>query len=118
MGLDFYIANSKDIVNAKKMLSTKDDFAILSEELQGYLYYNKKVNGFNISCLIDIDPYYDTILEGDKIYQIMKVCESILESDFLQRFENINDAINTFIQLKDICKKAIEDDKNIIAVGD
>lgn len=118
MGLDFYIANSKDIVIAKKMLTTMDDCVSLSEELQEYIYKSRSVGDFEIHCLTDIDPYADTILEYKNINQIMKVCEIMIESDFLQKYEYEDDAINTFIQLKTLCKKAIAENKNIIAVGD
>lgn len=92
--------------------------ASLSEELQEYIYKSRSVRTFEIHCLTNIDPYTDTILEYKKIDQIMEVCESIIESDFLRKYDYEDDAMNTFIQLKTICKKAIADNKSIIAVGD
>ncbi|RDY26892.1 hypothetical protein [Lachnotalea glycerini] len=118
MGLDFYIAKSKDIVNSKKVLTEFDDFVSLHEELQEYIYTNSSIIDFEINCLMDIDPYADTLLENEKITQISKVCEYILESDFLQKYEDVDDAINIFLHLDKLCKKAISENKSLIAIGD
>ena len=118
MGLDFYIANSNDMFIAKKMITAIEDFAGLNEELQEYIYKNRSALDFDVHCLIDIDPYADTMLEFDKIIQIMKACKNITESDFLQSYEDVDGAINTFLQLKSLCEKAVAGNKNIIAIGD
>jgi len=112
MALDFYIGCSLD------MIQRNDVCVELNEELLEYIYQNRDIVDFDLRCLLELDPYSDTVLEINEIELLDNVCAKVLKSDLFSQYSKIDDAIITFIRLKEICDRAIEMNQSLICVGD
>ena len=112
MALDFYIAHSIDAIQ-------RADVPVgMSAELQEYIYKNRNNVDYDLKCLYDLDPYGDTVLGKDRMVQWIAVCAEILGSDLLLHYSDIDEAVKTVTQLKEMCEKAIANNQSMISVGD
>jgi hypothetical protein len=112
MGIDFYVTNSLSEYDEK---SNSID---MSEELQNFFYKNKEKFPDEIEILLNLDPYGDYILCDAEIQKIYKFCDTILKGDYFKEYEDKEEAASFSIGIKELCKKALSDNKKIIAVGD
>lgn len=112
MGIDFYMLN---LLNE---YDKKDECIDMSEELQSFIYKNKEKFSDDINILLELDPYDDSILIRDEIQKIYNLCGSILDNDIIKMYEDEEEAYLFFTEIKKICKKALEKDRKIIAIGD
>ena len=118
MGLDFYIAKSKDSINFEERGVS------LSGDLQEYLYRNRMMIDIDIRYINDLDPYGDTEIKSDDINLLMEICYRLINSDYLSDYESEEDEENeengreTLEELRKLCIKARESGENIYAIGD
>lgn len=112
MGLDFYRAKEKDSIDFN------DEFVGLEEELQEFLYKNRDRIKYDVECIYAIDPYSDILLDYESIKKIMGVCRAIKTDECLSAYEDEDEAKEVFADLEQLCKKAIECNQNIFAIGD
>lgn len=112
MSLDFYRAKEKDEIDFN------DEFVGLEEELQEFLYKNRDRIKCNVECIYAIDPYGDTQLDCESIEKIMGVCRVMKTDECLSSYEDESEAIEVFADLEQLCKKAIECNQNVFAIGD
>lgn len=117
--IDFYLKNFDDEYDKN------EKSADLSEELQEFLYKNKKRFCDEIEALLKLDPYGDKILNEDEIKKICSLSDTILRfnQDILKEYdikvkEEEEEASLFFIEIKSICEKALSKNRKIIAVGD
>lgn len=112
MSLDFYRAKEKDKIDFN------DEFVGLEEELQEFLYKNRERIKCNVECIYAIDPYGDTQLDCESIENIMGVCRVMKTDECLSSYVDEDEAIEVFADLEQLCKKAIECNQNVFAIGD
>ena len=112
MGLDFYVAQSFDEIQAN------DETVELKEELQEYLYKRREAINFDIECIYGIDPYGDTEIEREQMKNIIIACEKITDGEYLSDYDDIEDGRESLNELKNLCKRAIENNKRLCAIGD
>ena len=89
----------------------------IDAEILEYLYRNS----LKLNVFYDIDPYDDIILKKEEILNLVKDCDIILSSNLIKR-EECNDYMDNpipeFKALRELCLKSLEEEKNIISVGD
>ena len=112
MSLDFYRAKSKDSIDFN------DEFVGLEDELQEYLYKNRDMIDCDIKCIYDIDPYSDTEFDSTTIKVIMDVSGKIKKGGYLACYEDEDEAIEFFVGMEELCKKALECNQKMFAIGD
>lgn len=112
MSLDFYIAKKKESIDFN------GEFVSLEEELQEFLYKNRDKIKYDVECIYAIDPYSDTKLDCESIKKIMRGCEVIKTSECLSDYESEDVAVEVFADLEKLCKKAIESNQKVFAMGD
>lgn len=103
--MNFYIGMS--IEN----LDYNDYNVRIDEDLyEEYLYKM----GFEFKVINEIDPYENTILLKSDITLLINDCDMVIDS------ENKIDKefIKEMKELKQLCQKALSDNKNIICIGD
>ncbi|RDU22593.1 hypothetical protein [Anaerosacchariphilus polymeriproducens] len=112
MGLDFYIANSIDDIN-QNMTSVE-----LSEEVQEYIYKNTKYINIDLKCINELDPYGDTIIEHDKIEQLLFVFKTLVDNSFFKHCENNNEVEESIENLISLLNESLIRKEKVIAIGD
>lgn len=106
--VDFYIASNLD--EAKACL----DCLSFPEKLHAYLYDEFRFDSEAIE-LVGLSFYCDeTVIDKDKIFTYLKLAE---------RFKNYHgerekEIKKFFCKFKNLCEKALIEDKTIIAIGD
>lgn len=108
--MNFYLGTNLETLNPNHYNIRID------EEVCKYLYKNK----INTKILHGIDPYGDTILFKEDIFDLVKDCELIIDlnKESLDICLNQITPLEDFKNLKKLCEKAIKENKNIICVGD
>lgn len=109
--MNFYIGNSIEKLN----YNSKN--VEISDEILEYLNKRGKTLKFENSNLLDIDPYEDTIIENSVLPQWLFMCESIVSSNALDQYTDL-DAINGFNELIELIKEAINKNFNLFLIGD
>lgn len=100
-------------------LADSIDEAKLTLEVVGYdddvhtmLYEHRRDIPPKYHFLIEYDPYGDEILNANDVHSLIEVCD-YLKLNFCK--ENV---IHFAEQLKNLCLKALESNKAIVALGD
>ncbi|MDD6795986.1 MAG: hypothetical protein PUE01_11360 [Clostridiaceae bacterium] len=108
--MNFYIAKSINEINQG------DNNVEIDVELLEYLYLLKKQIPFTM--LFSIDPYDDVVIEKETITDIIKICNYILAVGLLDKYEEVDYAIETVTNLIGIGERAILERKTLLSVGD
>lgn len=115
MGLDFYMAKSKDRINFEERGVS------LSGDLKEYLYRNCMAIDINIEYLIGLDLYENTKIKKGNINLLMEICYRLVNSNYLSCYkseEDEEDGRKTLERLRKSCIRAIDRGENIYAIGD
>ena len=103
--LDFYLGLKIEDINLS-------DYNVrIDEDVLDDFFYNKK---FEFIILYEIDPYDNTILYKNDILSLIEDCNKIIDSEIAISENYIND----IKKVKALCQKAIDENKNIICIGD
>ena len=110
--MNFYIANSIDGVNEQEV---NVEF---SDELIGFIYEMRGQIPFDMSKLYAIDPYDDVELSRNDLVQIVEICECILDTTLLQKYEEPDEGRQMVEGLLEIAREAMRRDFGLVSIGD
>jgi len=103
--MNFYIGMSIE------KLDYRDYNVRIDEDVyKEYLYKGK----FEFQKINEIYPYEDTVLLKNDILLLINDCDLVIDS----KNNNDEEFVKDMKELKQLCQKAIYDNKNIICIGD
>lgn len=115
MGVDFWILKKLN------KYECEDGWVCMSEEVQAFLYKNRQKSPQDITVLLRIDPYGQDILNKNKIKKIYDLSECVLKSNIISSNslnEHEQEAYLFFVEIKEFMKRALEEEKIVMALGD
>ena len=71
-----------------------------------------------MSKLYGINPYSDVEIPKSDLFQIIEICEYILNTSLLQDYEDAEEGNQMLRDLVKISEKAISKDLGLISIGD
>ena len=107
--MNFYIGNSVNNIDADEYNVEVDD------ELLDFMRKLRRDVCDDDNILLEIDPYSDVIIPKEKLSKMIEFCDCMLEKFFLANYE---EGRETFLRLREISQKAIEQGLSLISVGD
>ena len=110
--MNFYIGNSIDEIDEQ------DVNIEFSDELIEFIYKMSGRVSFDMSKLYKIDPYDDVEISKNDFPQIVKICQSILDSASLQDYEKPDEGRQMLQDLLEIIKKATTRRLGLVSIGD
>ena len=111
MSLEFYRAETQDMINYGEYVGVED-------EVQDFLYKNEHLFDVDVKYIYEIDPYGDTELNMEQIKKIINICDSLKKSDILDDYGEGENAKEVFEDLEKIFIRALECNQKIFAIGD
>ncbi len=108
--MNFYIGNSI------KQLDVSENNVELDDDMMEYLYSIKIIIPF--IAFFNINPYADTIIEGEDITDIISMCEYAINEQILNDYGESDELIVAINELHTLCCNAIKQCKKIVAIGD
>ncbi|WP_028235184.1 hypothetical protein [Pseudobutyrivibrio sp. MD2005] len=109
--MNIYIGDCIENVNINdKNIELSDDFL-------EFLFKNRSSICSKEYVLNEIDPYDDTIIEYQDLHRLLSMCKSVMESDILEKYEDMED-VNNFKGLVLLVKEAMQNHSNMIIIGD
>lgn len=110
--MNFYIGFSIEDVNI-------NDYNVeLDNSLIDFINCRRNEWNMNMDVWYNIDPYDDVVIENCNLTNLLKIFNTVLESDALNKCDNSNSLSESLIQLIELTKKAIRENKNLISIGD
>lgn len=110
--MNFYIGNSINEID-------EQDINIeFSDELIDFIYKLSKQEPFDMSKLYEINPYVDVKVSKNDLYQIIEVCNYILDTSLLQTYEEPDEGNQMLKNLVEIAQKAQSRDLGLVSIGD
>ena len=110
--MNFYIGNSIDKINEQ------NDNVEFSDDLINFIYKLRKKVTCDMSKLYGINPYSDVEIPKSDLFQIIEICEYILNTSLLQDYEDAEEGNQMLRDLVKISEKAISKDLGLISIGD
>lgn len=110
--MNFYIGNSIDKV------TLSDDNTLFEEDLQRYIYKIKDNNHINMEKLYSIDPYSDVEISVQDIPEIVGICKYILKNSLLDKYEEVDEAIESINDLIYRAETAFKMGVGLVSIGD
>lgn len=110
--MNFYIGNSTCDIDEQ------DDNVEFSDELVDYIYKGRDRAAFDMSKLYQIDPYDDIEISKNDLLQIAEICKYILDTTFLQGYEEPDEGRKMVQDLLEIIEKAMLKDSGLVSIGD
>ena len=110
--MNFYIGNSID------KISEQNDNVEFSDDLINFIYKLRKKVPCDMSKLYGINPYSDVEIPKSDLFQIIEICEYILNTSLLQDYEDAEEGNQMLRDLVKISEKAISKDLGLISIGD
>lgn len=116
MGLSFYLANSPEEI------TPDTPYAVFEIDFAKYLYEHPEKFPPRVASLLDLNPYGDEVFGPEGAVRLSEICKIImetpLESVMLDEDINLQDFHPFAKKLRQLCKKAVETEGNIIVLGD
>lgn len=110
--MNFYIGNSINEVN-------KQDVNVeFSDELIDFIYKLGEQVPFDMSTLYEINPYDDVEVSKSDLFQLIGVCNYILDALLLQDYSEPDEGNKMLRDLVGIAQKAISRDLGLVSIGD
>ncbi len=110
--MNFYIGNSIDEINEQ------DVNVEFSDELIDFIYKLKEQVSFDMSKLYEIDPYDDVEISKNDLFQIVEICNYILDTSLLQNYGETDEGNQMLRDLIEITQKAMSRDLGLVSIGD
>lgn len=110
--MNFYMGNSIDEIDIQ-------DFNI--EFSDGLICFIDKLSrriSFDMSKLLEIDPYKDVEVSSKDLPQIIEICNYILGASLLQSYEELDEGNQMLQDLVEIAQKAMSEGVGLISIGD
>ena len=108
----FYIGNSIDEIDEQ------DVNVEFSDELIDFIYKMSRRVSFDMSKLYEIDPYDDVEVSKNDLFQIVEICNYILDKSLLQSYEEPDEGREMVQDLLEIIQKAMTRDMGLVSIGD
>lgn len=109
MSMGLYLGRSKEKVDYD------GDFASFPQDINEYVFDNQHLLPFDVSPLLQIDPFSDTFLTTEQVKKLKVITEHILHSPVL-RFDELN--YNSLKKVLILLNKAIEKGLGVLVEGD
>lgn len=110
--MNFYIGNSIDEIDEQ------DVNVEFSDELIDFIYKMSRQVSFDMSKLYEIDPYDDVEVSKNDLFQIVEICNYILDKSLLQSYEEPDEGREMVQDLLEIIQKAMTRDMGLVSIGD
>lgn len=110
--MNFYIGDSIDGIGEK------DVNVEFSDELIDFIYKMKGQVSLDMSKLYEIDPYDDVEIPKNDLFQIVEICNYILDTSLIQNYEEPDEGRQMLQDLLEITKKAMESNLGLVSIGD
>lgn len=126
MGMDFVFESSIEKAMYKKAEFTIDDeMDYFIGEIKEYIDVISKGSA---DVLLSIDPYGDSVLSNEQVEKLLVLGKSMIDEElidhlkYLKLFKRYNVDEKEYIDfandLINVCSKAIEENKQIVSLGD
>ena len=110
--MNFYIGNSIGKID-------KQDVNVeFSDKLINFIYKLRGQVSFDMSKLYEIDPYDDVEVSENDLFQIIEICNYILDASLLQNYEELEEGNQMLQDLVEIAQKAISRGVGLLSIGD
>ena len=110
--MNFYIGNSIDEIDEQ------DVNVEFSDELIDFIYKMRGQVSFDMSKLYNIDPYDDIEVCKKDLSQIAEICKYILDTAWLENYEEPDEGRQMLQDLLEITQKAMTRDMGLVSIGD
>jgi len=110
--MNFYIGNSIDEINEQ------DVNVEFCDELIDFIYKMSRQASFDMSKLYQIDPYDDVEISKNDLSQIAEICKYILDTAWLENYEEPDEGRQMLQDLLEITQTAISRDLGLVSIGD
>lgn len=110
--MNFYIGDSIDGIGEQ------DVNVEFSDELIEFIYKMSGQVSLDMSKLYEIDPYDDVEIPKNDLFQIVEICNYILDTSLIQNYEKPDEGRQMLQDLLEITKKAMESDLGLVSIGD
>lgn len=109
--MNFYIGTGVNTLD----LSAKN--VEINDDLLQYIIANGKKAKIDLSLLVEIAPYADEVIHNSKLNDLLALCNAIIESSILDRYE-YKDEADCVKELCELLSDAIQKGQNVISIGD
>lgn len=110
--MNIYIGNSIGKID-------KQDVNVeFSDKLINFIYKLRGQVSFDMSKLYEIDPYDDVEVSENDLFQIIEICNYILDASLLQNYEELEEGNQMLQDLVEIAQKAISRGVGLLSIGD
>lgn len=110
--MNFYIGNSIDEI------AEQDVNVEFSDELIDFIYKMSRQVSLDMSKLYEIDPYDDVEISKNDLFQIVEICNYILDTSLLQNYKEPDEGKQMLQDLVEIIQKAMTSDLGLVSIGD
>jgi len=110
--MNFYIGNSIDEIDEK------DANVEFSDDLINFVYRLSKQESFDMSKLIEINPYADFVVSKNDVNKIIEICNYIINKSLLETYNEPEEGNLMLGGLADIAHKAQSRNLGLVSIGD
>lgn len=110
--MNFYIGDSIDEI------AEQDVNVEFSDELIDFIYKMSRQVSLDMSKLYEIDPYDDVEISKNDLFQIVEICNYILDTSLLENYKEPDEGKQMLQDLVEITQKAMTSDLGLVSIGD
>lgn len=110
--MNFYIGSTIDEIDEQ---GANVEF---SDELIGFIYKLKEQVSIDMSKLYEINPYDDVQISVNDLYQIIEVCNYIIDKSLLRDYVESVEGNQMLLNLIKIAKEAMSRGRGLVSIGD
>ena len=110
--MNFYIGDSM------KELDIDDKNIEFNDNLFQFIYDSRNQLESKIQVLLEIDQFSDVLIPLNKVKDIETACLSILNSNILANYDDLDEAKATIQEILNLCKEACNLNIGLISIGD
>ncbi len=110
--MNFYIGDSIDEI------AEQDVNVEFSDELIDFIYKMSRQVSLDMSKLYEIDPYDDVEISKNDLFQIIEICNYILDTSLLENYKEPDEGKQMLQDLVEITQKAMTSDLGLVSIGD
>lgn len=114
MPICFYSAKSQ----RDKEKGRTTGHVMFEDGLQDFLLAVSDRINFDIKVILDLDPYGDALLGSSCIQELMTVSGRLKNHNVLVEYKRYDSAVQSLIELENLCHLALDNHNYIWAMGD
>lgn len=110
--MNFYIGDSIE------ELDIEDENIEFNDDLYQFIYESRNQLESKMQVLFEFDQFSDVLIPLFKVKALESACQSLLDSNLLEKYDDHEEAKGTIMDLINLCKEACNMNVGLISIGD